>query len=198
MKRDPPRQASVPVIPGSERNIRPGPGTPVLLSQSQRVITASSPSKHTTRGPRFHPSLPPPDLSTPKHTENRNGPIQVFLRASCQEPMALKLKEIIMCRWPRVYNAIHASCTSAFAHMMVSIALHPIVAVFLGAILIYVTKVLLTRKKAPGPLPPGPPGKPIIGNITDLPPPGGQDWMHWLKHKQQYGGEIFKNYEFSF
>jgi hypothetical protein len=65
--------------------------------------------------------------------------------------------------------------------------LNAIVSVILGAIMLYATKVLLTRKRAPGPLPPGPRGKPILGNISDLPPPGAQDWIHWLKHKQLYG-----------
>lgn len=55
------------------------------------------------------------------------------------------------------------------------------------AIVLYATRVFLFRKKSPGPLPPGPVGKPIVGNISDLPPPGTQDWMHWLKHKEQYG-----------
>jgi hypothetical protein len=57
----------------------------------------------------------------------------------------------------------------------------------LGAVLIYVVKALLTRRKYAGSLPPGPVGKPIVGNISDLPPPGAQDWMHWLKHKELYG-----------
>ncbi|KAJ5991687.1 hypothetical protein N7451_007411 [Penicillium sp. IBT 35674x] len=36
-------------------------------------------------------------------------------------------------------------------------------------------------------LPPGPRGKPIIGNLLDLPTPGVQEWQHWLKHKDIYG-----------
>ncbi|KAJ6007266.1 hypothetical protein N7540_011242 [Penicillium herquei] len=59
-------------------------------------------------------------------------------------------------------------------------------AVLLVSIL-YATKLFLSRKKTPGPLPPGPVGKPILGNIADLPPPGTQDWVHWLKHKELYG-----------
>lgn len=43
------------------------------------------------------------------------------------------------------------------------------------------------RKKARGPLPPGPSPLPIVGNIKDLPPSGKQDWVHWLKHKFTYG-----------
>jgi hypothetical protein len=37
------------------------------------------------------------------------------------------------------------------------------------------------------PLPPGPKGLPIVGNIRDLPPPGAKEWEHWLKHKDLYG-----------
>ncbi|KAJ5680247.1 Cytochrome P450 E-class group I [Penicillium majusculum] len=36
-------------------------------------------------------------------------------------------------------------------------------------------------------LPPGPPRKPIIGNIFDFPRPGSKEWEHWLKHKDLYG-----------
>ncbi|KAJ6104104.1 hypothetical protein N7523_010424 [Penicillium sp. IBT 18751x] len=43
------------------------------------------------------------------------------------------------------------------------------------------------RKKARGPLPPGPSPLPVVGNIKDLPPKGEQDWVHWLKHKSAYG-----------
>lgn len=62
-----------------------------------------------------------------------------------------------------------------------------LIAVLVGALVLYAIKVHLSRKNAPGPLPPGPPGKPIVGNIADLPPSGEQDWMHWLKHKTEYG-----------
>jgi hypothetical protein len=62
-----------------------------------------------------------------------------------------------------------------------------LVGVVLVAIVLYATKLLFSRKKAPGPLPPGPKGKPILGNISDLPAPGTADWVHWLKHKDLYG-----------
>ncbi|KAJ6011441.1 hypothetical protein N7451_002853 [Penicillium sp. IBT 35674x] len=38
-----------------------------------------------------------------------------------------------------------------------------------------------------GKLPPGPKGKPIIGNLLDLPAEGRQECTHWLRHKELYG-----------
>lgn len=37
------------------------------------------------------------------------------------------------------------------------------------------------------PLPPGPKGLPILGNLNDLPKPGQFEPRHWLKHKDLYG-----------
>jgi hypothetical protein len=48
-----------------------------------------------------------------------------------------------------------------------------------------VAKLLFAKKKLP--LPPGPKGLPLVGNIADLPPKGGLEWQHWLKHKGLYG-----------
>lgn len=41
------------------------------------------------------------------------------------------------------------------------------------------------------PLPPGPKGLPLIGNLNDMPPPGVLEAHHWLKHKELYGGFLF-------
>lgn len=62
-----------------------------------------------------------------------------------------------------------------------------LLSVVLGAFLLFAIKWLLTGGKTARPLPPGPSGKPVIGNISDLPGPGTPDWVHWLKHKQLYG-----------
>jgi hypothetical protein len=37
------------------------------------------------------------------------------------------------------------------------------------------------------PLPPGPVGLPLVGNINDLPPQGSQEYIHWLQFKDRYG-----------
>ena len=37
------------------------------------------------------------------------------------------------------------------------------------------------------PLPPGPKGVPIFGNVSDMPKPGMLECHHWLKHKALYG-----------
>lgn len=62
-----------------------------------------------------------------------------------------------------------------------------LVTVILGGLALYIAKALWTRKKSLGPLPPGPKPTPIVGNISDLPAPGEQDWIHWMKHKDLYG-----------
>ena len=49
----------------------------------------------------------------------------------------------------------------------------------------YVYKVLFRLKQPPKP--PGPKGLPIIGNIFDIPPGDGKQWLQWQKHKQLYG-----------
>ncbi|PYI09628.1 putative cytochrome P450 [Aspergillus sclerotiicarbonarius CBS 121057] len=43
------------------------------------------------------------------------------------------------------------------------------------------------RQKPSLPLPPGPKGKPIIGNLADLPPPNTPEWKHWLEFQDRYG-----------
>lgn len=59
--------------------------------------------------------------------------------------------------------------------------------VLLGLAALYVLKKLLSPKRMLAPLPPGPKGMPLIGNIGDLPPPGEKDWKHWAKFKKLYG-----------
>jgi hypothetical protein len=44
--------------------------------------------------------------------------------------------------------------------------------------------------KALAPLPPGPRKLPLVGNITDLPPSGKLEYLHWFEHKDLYGTSI--------
>ncbi|KAK5361817.1 hypothetical protein LTR20_009397 [Exophiala xenobiotica] len=48
---------------------------------------------------------------------------------------------------------------------------------------------VLSRPRNAGraPLPPGPKGLPVLGNLNDLPKPGVLEAHHWLKHKDLYG-----------
>ncbi|KAF1811944.1 putative cytochrome P450 oxidoreductase OrdA-like protein [Eremomyces bilateralis CBS 781.70] len=45
----------------------------------------------------------------------------------------------------------------------------------------------LRRDDGRAPLPPGPKGLPLLGNLNDLPQPGVLEAHHWLKHKELYG-----------
>lgn len=59
--------------------------------------------------------------------------------------------------------------------------------VFIGLLALYLLKTLLQPKQNHPPLPPGPKGQPLIGNLNDLPKPGELESLHWLKHKDIYG-----------
>ncbi|KAK6360169.1 hypothetical protein TWF730_006320 [Orbilia blumenaviensis] len=64
----------------------------------------------------------------------------------------------------------------------------PIYALYGGvfcAFVYVVRKAFFSAKKLP--LPPGPKGVPILGNVADLPPKGLPEWEHWAKHKDVYG-----------
>ncbi|KAF3198817.1 hypothetical protein TWF106_004105 [Orbilia oligospora] len=58
-----------------------------------------------------------------------------------------------------------------------------------GALLtaILAVRQIVASQQKKLPLPPGPKGSAIVGNINDLPPPGPPEWQHWLKHKDLYG-----------
>ncbi|KAI1412256.1 putative cytochrome P450 oxidoreductase OrdA-like protein [Hypoxylon sp. FL1857] len=58
----------------------------------------------------------------------------------------------------------------------------------IGVAFVYlVIKLLGLSNGARAPLPPGPKGLPIVGNLNDLPKPGVFEPHHWLKHKKLYG-----------
>lgn len=62
-----------------------------------------------------------------------------------------------------------------------------IVLVLVCVLVAYVVHRLLRTKQNGLPLPPGPKGIPILGNLNDLPKPGILECHHWLKHKDLYG-----------
>lgn len=63
-----------------------------------------------------------------------------------------------------------------------------LVTTFTIALSLYVLKKLcFGHEKNITPLPPGPKGLPLFGNLADLPPPGTPEHLHWLKHKDVYG-----------
>lgn len=51
----------------------------------------------------------------------------------------------------------------------------------------YLLAFIKLKYKKIAPLPPGPRGLPIVGNIRDLPPPNSLEFLHWVKHKEIYG-----------
>lgn len=55
------------------------------------------------------------------------------------------------------------------------------------AFLIYIGLQKLGNVSKRAPLPPGPKGLPLVGNLSDLPPPGVFEAHHWLKFKDIYG-----------
>jgi hypothetical protein len=57
------------------------------------------------------------------------------------------------------------------------------IALFFTVSIIYI----ITQRKDARPLPPGPKGLPILGNVNDMPPAGVLECYHWLKHKDLYG-----------
>ncbi|OHX00029.1 cytochrome p450 [Colletotrichum incanum] len=66
----------------------------------------------------------------------------------------------------------------------------PLVTSFIGLLLIsYLVEKVFKRFRGGRrpPLPPGPKGLPIVGNVNDLPKPGELEAHHWLKHKELYG-----------
>jgi hypothetical protein len=57
----------------------------------------------------------------------------------------------------------------------------------LAAIVLYLYSYRKSTKISVLPLPPGPKGLPILGNINDLPKPGKLECHHWAEHKDLYG-----------
>ena len=62
-----------------------------------------------------------------------------------------------------------------------------VVSISCGVLALYVIRRLLQGKGGARPLPPGPKGFPILGNINDMPKSSVPEWEHWLQHKDLYG-----------
>ncbi|KAH8666067.1 cytochrome P450 [Ilyonectria robusta] len=65
----------------------------------------------------------------------------------------------------------------------------PIVSLGIGLAALFIVNTILSKSKNANshPLPPGPKGLPLVGNLSDLPKPGVLEAHHWLKHKELYG-----------
>ena len=61
------------------------------------------------------------------------------------------------------------------------------IAIAFGVLAVYLISRLFRSKGNGLPLPPGPKGMPVLGNLNDLPKSGEMDSHHWLKHLYQYG-----------
>ncbi|KAF4954397.1 hypothetical protein FSARC_12140 [Fusarium sarcochroum] len=61
-----------------------------------------------------------------------------------------------------------------------------LVGVCIGLV-VYVGLRIFSNGPKRAPLPPGPKGLPLLGNLRDLPPSGVLEAFHWLKHKDLYG-----------
>ncbi|KAI0521821.1 cytochrome protein [Xylaria bambusicola] len=70
---------------------------------------------------------------------------------------------------------------------MASVGIFSTGILFATALVVVVTTIYLFFHKKQLPLPPGPRGIPLLGNVLDLPPKGGRDCEHWLKFKDTYG-----------
>jgi hypothetical protein len=62
-----------------------------------------------------------------------------------------------------------------------------ILVVLIGGAIAYLINYLAHANKNGRPLPPGPKGLPLLGNVNDLPKPGVLECHHWAEHRELYG-----------
>jgi len=56
-----------------------------------------------------------------------------------------------------------------------------------GAFAIGALLVALSKRRSSPQLPPGPPPKPLLGNLLDLPPADSAPWLKWSEWAEAYG-----------
>ena len=59
-----------------------------------------------------------------------------------------------------------------------------------GAFAVGAVVVALSKRRSRLQLPPGPPPKPLLGNLLDLPPADSAPWLKWSEWADQYGANI--------
>lgn len=79
------------------------------------------------------------------------------------------------------------SCIQRVIDMALSLPMSLIVLGSSIAITAALTLLFRRRNVTIRPLPPGPGGFLLLGNINDMPKPGEPEWEHWLQHKDLYG-----------
>jgi hypothetical protein len=67
------------------------------------------------------------------------------------------------------------------------IGVSAILVVLVGGAIAYLINYLAHSNKTGRPLPPGPKGLPLLGNVNDLPKPGVLECHHWAEHRELYG-----------
>lgn len=76
--------------------------------------------------------------------------------------------------------------THALPIKMASLSLTGLI--FAATLLLFIVRSKFQSRAARTlPLPPGPKGLPLVGNVNDLPPIGAVDYQHWLQFKERYG-----------
>jgi cytochrome P450 len=86
-------------------------------------------------------------------------------------------------------EVLAAFLRSNFMDHIANMAVTTLLQAFFLLIAVFFLKIILFDRNNTNklPLPPGPKGLPLLGNVNDLPPPGSKEYLHWLNHKDLYG-----------